>query len=62
MNYYADFDPYLNWERNERLLREVNASRLEERLRRSRERRGSRLGALARTAALPLLRRTRLSG
>ena len=62
MNYYTTFDPSLNRERNEELRQEVNASRLEERLRRSRGRRGSRLGDLARTAALPILRRTKLSG
>ena len=62
MNYYTTFDPYLNRERNEELRQEVNASRLEERLRRSRGRRGSRLGELARSVALPMLRRTKLSG
>lgn len=62
MNYYTTFDPYLNRERNEELRKEVNASRLEERLRRSRGRRVSRLGEIARTAALPMLRRTKLSG
>lgn len=62
MNYYTSIDPYLNRERNEELRKEVNASRLEERLRRSRGRRVSRLGEIARTAALPMLRRTKLSG
>jgi hypothetical protein len=61
MNYYADFDPYLIKERNEGLLREASTWRLEKRLRRSRGRRGSRLGAIARTVALPLFRRVRLS-
>jgi len=62
MNNYADFDPYLNRERREDLRREVSASRLEKRLSRNRERAGSRPGDLARAAALPLFRRTRLSG
>lgn len=60
MNYYANLDPYLIRERNERLAQEVSACRLEERLRRGRERRASRLDA--RAAALSLLRRARLSG
>jgi len=61
MNYYANLDPYLNRERNKGLRREVSAWRLEKRLRRGRGRRGSRLGAIARTVALPLFRRVRLS-
>lgn len=62
MSYYEDLNPYLNRDRNERVLREVGTCRLEDQLRRSRGRRGSRLGALARTAMLPLLRRARPSG
>lgn len=62
MNYYADFDPYLNRERREDLRREVSASRLETRLSRNRGGPGSRLRYLARAVALPLFRRTRLSG
>jgi hypothetical protein len=53
---YMDFNPYLNQERNEQMLREVNSLRLQKRLRDDRGSSGSRFFALARGSAMPLLR------
>lgn len=49
MNHHMDFDPYLNWERNEQVRDEVNALRLEKRLRKGRTPHGLRMVALGRT-------------
>ena len=46
MNYFVGFDPYMNRERNEQIRKEVNSLRLEGRLRREPNPRGSRLAAL----------------
>jgi hypothetical protein len=54
---YMDFNPYLAQERNQQIFREVNALRLEKRLRDDdRRSSGSRFFALARRSAPPLLR------
>ena len=53
---HADFDPYLIRERNEGLRREVSTLRLEKRLREDHQPRSSRVIALARRFALPMLR------
>jgi hypothetical protein len=53
---HADFDPYLIRERNEGLRREVSTLRLEKRLQEDHQPRSSRLIALARRFALPMLR------
>jgi len=52
---YMDFNPYMIRERNEGLRREVSILRLEKQLRENREPRSSRLIALARRFALPML-------
>jgi hypothetical protein len=62
MNPYMDFDPYLIRERNEQMHREVNALRLQERLREDRGSSGARLVGLARRGVMPLLRAARLTG
>jgi hypothetical protein len=53
---YMDFDPYPLKERRQQMLGEVDSLRLQKRLRDDRASRGSRLFALARRCALPLLR------
>jgi hypothetical protein len=53
---YADFNPYMIRERNEGLRREMSILRLEKRLWENRILRSSRLIALARRFALPMLR------
>ena len=62
MNHYMDFDPYVIRERNQQVQREVRSLRLEERLREERGSSGSRLSALAKRGAMPLLRAARLAG
>ena len=44
MNHYID--PYMIRDRNEQVRKEVNSLRLEARLRKSRDQRGSRMGTL----------------
>ena len=56
-----DLDPYLAQERRQQMLREVNALRLQKRLRDNHESSGSRFFALARRSALPLLRGAELT-
>jgi hypothetical protein len=46
MSYFTEFDPYLMGQRNREILGEVQALRLEERLRKNRGARGRRFGAL----------------
>lgn len=63
MNHYADFDLNVIKERNERIRREVQALRLEKRLRQNGgPRPGTRLVALISKGTLPLLRRAGLAG
>jgi hypothetical protein len=64
MNHYMDFDPHLIRERNERMQRDVDSLRLEERLREARgSSSGARFVALAvRRGLMPLLRAARLAG
>ena len=53
---YMDFNPYVTQERHQQMLREVNSLRLNKRLRNERGSSTSRLVALARRSALPLVR------
>jgi hypothetical protein len=63
MNHYADFDWHVVKERNERIRREVQALRLEKRLRQNGEPpSGAGLVALVSKSTLPLLRRAGLVG
>jgi hypothetical protein len=63
MNHYADFDWQVIKERNERIRREVQPSRLEKRIRQNGEpRSGAGLVALISKSTLPLLRRAGLVG
>jgi hypothetical protein len=59
---YMDFDPNLIREHNQQIRRQVDSLRLEERLLEDRGSSDSRLVALARRGALPLLRAVRLAG
>jgi hypothetical protein len=52
MNHYMDFDPHLIRERNQQMRKEVNSLRLEERLRKERSPRGSRLSVLIKRVRL----------
>ena len=52
MNHYMDFDPYLIRERNEKMRREVDSLRLEERLRKERNPRSSRVATLIKRGRL----------
>ena len=61
MNHYMDFDPHLIRERNEQTRREVNALRLEGRLRKAHDPRGLRLAALVKRGRL-LIGGVRLAG
>jgi hypothetical protein len=62
MNYYMDIDPYpMIRQRNEEMLQKVRALRLGEWLRSNRGSRGSRLVALIRRSAHPLLHRVGLA-
>ncbi len=58
MSHYMDFDPYVIRERNERMRRELDSLRLQERLREARgSSSGSRFVALAvRRGVMPLVR------
>jgi hypothetical protein len=64
MYHHMEFDPYLIRERNQLLFREVQALRLEKRLRKNQKVRGSRLAAFAHPlkSTLHLLRRVALAG
>ena len=62
MSYYQGFDPCFIRERNEQIRREVQALRLEERLRGHRGSRGSRFVAFVRKGVVPLLRAVQLRG
>jgi hypothetical protein len=62
MNYYMDFNPYLTQERHQQMLRQVNSVRLQKQLRDDHRSSGSRIFALARRCALPLLRQAGLTG
>ena len=62
MNYHMDFDPYVIKERNERMLREVDSLRLQQRLRKDRGSSGSRFVVLARRWVMPLVRAAHLAG
>jgi hypothetical protein len=53
---YMDFNPYVNQERRQQMLREVDSLRLQKRLRDDHGSSGSRFFTLARRSALPLLR------
>jgi hypothetical protein len=53
---HMEFDPGLIRERRQQMLGELDSLRLEKRLREDRASRGSRLFALARRCAPPLLR------
>jgi hypothetical protein len=52
MSHYMDFDPHLIRERNQQMRKEVNSLRLEERLRKERSPRGSRLSVLIKRVRL----------
>ena len=52
MSYFPHFDSHLIGERNEGLLREVSTCRLEKRLRKDHELRGSRLATLTKRGKL----------
>jgi hypothetical protein len=58
MSHYMDFDPYVIRERNERMLRELDSLRLQQRLREDRgSSSGARFVALAmRRGVMPLVR------
>ena len=64
MYHYVEIDPYLIREHNQQLFREVQALRLEKRLRKNHKVGGSRLAALAHRlrGTLQLLRRVGLAG
>ena len=64
MYHHMEFDPYLIRERNQLLLSEVQALRLEKRLRKNHKVRGSRLAGFAHRlkSSLHLLRRVGLAG
>ncbi|MDQ4126415.1 MAG: hypothetical protein M3151_00410 [Actinomycetota bacterium] len=52
MNHYMDFDLHLIRERNEQMRKEVNSLRLEERLRKERNPRSSRVATLIKRGRL----------
>jgi hypothetical protein len=60
MNHFVDFDPHAIRMRNEGIRWEVSTMRLQKRLREHRQPRSSRLVALARRGALPMLRKVGL--
>lgn len=65
MHHYMEVDPYLIGERNRQIFKEVQALRLEERLRKDHEGSGSRLAAffiLRLKSVLHLLRGAGLAG
>lgn len=64
MYHYMEFEPYLIRERNRQILGEVQALRLEKRLRKNHKVRGSRWAAFADRLknTLHLLRRVGLAG
>lgn len=64
MYHHTGFDPYLIGERNRQIFEEVQALRLEERLRKSRKGHGSRPGAFSHylKGTLRLLRGAGLAG
>jgi hypothetical protein len=64
MYYHMESDPYLIRERNQQIFKEVQALRLEKRLRKNHKVRGSRLAAFAHRLknTLHLLRKVRLAG
>ena len=63
MNHFADFDRYVNGERNGEIRREAQTLRLESQLReKGGLRPGPRLASLVSKSTLPLLRKAGIAG